>query len=603
MTGHTALRRANVTLIQSLGRDFERAALPFVRLFWPTTLQAIQLKEWDNQGIDLLCLNDNGRIRLAAQCKTCQKPDLGQEEVQDALASIEKFRRTGHKCDTYLFLINGDGRNPAYNAAIENELQRLIAEGRANQAEFWPRTTLLNRAFLRMKAILIEALRQQAIRRQLEFRELFRFGDVYLPTVPVKEEELILRLGSPCVRRDTPPKAVEPLADRLHATRNARWTLLTGVFGAGKTTTALQASSRGKYTSLFVAASELGRRTQIQGTATIGQEIVDTLRIFGVGADPIDGFFVMEEKDEETFTTMAGPALASILRNETPDHILVIDGLDENRLYLRPEGFQLLNNQLAELKCPIVLTTRLEHLSAMFGNFESLLGGLGSGRRSATPARLLTLNPWTAAEVTLFVEAAHRNATGEEQARLALFSHALREGRLTQLYGDLPFHPLFLQFILDDVCSEGLAARRRTELIRSWVQRKIDRDIDKHGSPIDQPIDRYEIVGNIALLMEAIAGAMTEGGPEIGLAERIESRAVEQLSEDVFGVKVPISTLLLYGFIVPVDFRKDRHLPVRFVLRVLQEFFLARHIKRQGLAVDRFPPSVRQIVEELAGDI
>jgi hypothetical protein len=189
----------------------------------------------------------------------------------------------------------------------------------------------------------------------------------------------------------------------------------------------------------------------------------------------------------------------------------VIDGLDENRLYLRPEGFQLLNNQLAELKCPIVLTTRLEHLSSMFGNFESLLEGLGSGRRSATAARLLTLKPWTAAEVTLFVEAAHRNVTGEERARVALFSDALREGRLTQLYGDLPFHPLFLQFILDDVCSEGLAARRRTELIRSWVQRKIYRDIDKHGSPIDQPIDRYEIVGNMARLMEAVAGRDDRG--------------------------------------------------------------------------------------------
>jgi len=310
----------------------------------------------------------------------------------------------------------------------------------------------------------------------------------------------------------------------------------------------------------------------------------------------------MEEKDEETFTTMAGPALASLLRSETPDHVLVIDGLDENRLYLQPEGFQLLNNQLAELKCPIVLTTRLEHLSAMFGNFESLLEGLGSGRHSATPARLLTLKPWTTTEVSLFIETACTTATGEERSRLELFYDALRDARLTQLYGDLPLHPLFLQFILDDVCSDGLAVRHRPELIRSWVQRKILRDIAKHGSPIDRSIDRYEIVGNMTRLMEAIAGAMAGAGPETGLAERIESRAVEQLSESIFGVKIPISILLLYGFLVPVAFRKDTNLPVRFVLRLLQEYFLALHIRRHGLEADRFPPSVREIVEELANE-
>jgi hypothetical protein len=603
MTGNTTWRRLRGTLIQSLGRDFERAVLPPIRLFWPTTLQAIQLKEWDKQGIDLLCLSDEGHIQLAAQCKTSQKPDLGEDEIRDALASIAKFRRAGHKCDTFLFLTNGDGRNPAYNTAVEKELSTLVAEGLARQAEFWPRPELLNRAFLRMKVILIGALRQQAMRRQSEFRELFRFGDVYLPTVPVEEEELILRLGSPCVRRSVTPGAVRPLTERLYDATRARWTLLTGVFGAGKTTAALEASSRGEYTSIFVAASELGRRSQRQGTASLKQEIADTLRIFGVGADPIDGFFVMDEKDEETFTVMAGPALASVLRSETPDHVLVIDGLDENRRYLRPEGFQVLNNQLAELKCPIVLTTRFEHLSAMFGNFEALLEGLGTSRRSATPARLITLKPWTAAEVGLFVETAQRSAADEERKRLALFSDALKDGRLAQLYGDLPFHPLFLQFILDDVCSEGLATRHRTELIDSWVRRKILRDIDKHGSPIGGPIDRHEVVGKMTLLMEAVAGAMIEPGPEIGLTERTESGIIEQLSETLFGVKVPISVLLLYGFIVPIAFRRDSELPIRFVLRIIQEYFLALYAKRHGLAANRFPPSVQELITELGGGL
>ena len=586
-------------MAQSLGRDFERACLPFLRLFWPATLQAIALKKWDNQGVDLLCLAEDGHIEIAVQCKTSQKSDLGRDEIRDAKTSFEKFRKAGHTCDTYLFLINRDGRNLDYSKAIERELQSLIADGRAKRAEFWPLPKLLNHAFARMKRILVEALRQRAVQRQLEFHQLFRFGQVYLPLVPVKEERLVLKAGSPWTRNTVLPLSARPLTALLHDSTRARWTLLTGVFGAGKTTAALEASSRGVYTSIFVAASELGRRAQRQGFATIGQEIADTLRIFSVDADPIDGFFVLEEKDEETFTDLAGPALASLLRSQTPDHILVIDGLDENRIYLQPDGLQLLNNQLSELGCPIVLTTRLEHLSSMFGNFEALLEGVGSWRRSATPARLLTLEPWTPDVVRLFVEAARQHANTDEQVALTLFSNALDDGSLAHLYGDLPFHPLFLQFILDDVCSDGLNSRRRTELVGSWVRRKISRDIQHHGAPVDRAIDRYEMVDGMMLLMEAVAAAMTANGTEIQLTEQIQSRLVEQLSATVFNVEIPIAILLLYSLVVPVDFRKGSRLDVRFVLRVVQEYFLARHIKRARLSPDPYPASVQELVGDL----
>ncbi len=484
-------------------------------------MQAIALKKWDNQGIDLLCLAEDGQIDLAVQCKTSQKPDLGNAEISDAKASFEKFRKAGHTCDTYLFLINGDGRNLDYNDAIENELQRLITDGKANRAEFWPRSELLNHAFARMKQILVAALRQRAAQRQSEFHQLFRFGQVYLPVVPVKEEQLVLKAGSPCTRQAVPTGSARPLTEILHDSTRARWTLLTGTFGAGKTTAALEASSRGLYTSIFVAASELGQRAKRQGIATIGQEIADTLRIFSVDADPIDGFYILEGKDEDEFTDLAGPALASLLRSETPDHILVIDGLDENRLYLQPAGLQLLNNQIADLKCPIVLTTRLEHLSSMFGNFETLLEGLGSGRRSATPARLLTLERWTPDEVRLFIETARQHANTEEQAALTLFSSAMDDGSLAHLYGDLPSHPLFLQFILDDVCSDGLNTRRRTELVGAWVRRKISRDIQHHGALVDRAIDRFQIVDGRMLLTEGVAAAMT---PELCTrpAERVK---------------------------------------------------------------------------------
>src|ERR1035437_5320343 len=269
-----------------------------------------------------------------------------------------------------------------------------------------------------MKQILLHALRRRSRQRQDLFRDLFRFGSVYLPDVPVQEEELMLKPGAPCERRLVHAVATRVLADLLQDCSKARLTLLTGFFGAGKTTSALQAASVGERTAIFVSAAELGEGARKMGTYALTQDITDCLRIFEHGAEPIDGFEVLDQADEDIFEKLAGPALKSLLRSEDAEHVLVLDGLDENRTYLSPSGFQMLNNQLADLTCPVVLTTRFEHLSSMFGNFEALLESLGTKRRSSQPARLLSLTPWTPLEVRRFIEKALKSATSEEAASL-----------------------------------------------------------------------------------------------------------------------------------------------------------------------------------------
>lgn len=277
----------------------------------------------------------------------------------------------------------------------------------------------------------------------------------------------------------------------------------------------------------------------------------------------------------------------------------MLDGLDENRVYLNPNGMQVLNNQLADLKCPIVLTTRFEHLSTMFGNFEALLQSLGTKRRSARPTRLLTLAPWTSFEVRRFVQEAMNAASDTEKQSLTAFLDALDERGLHPLYGDLPSHPLFLQFILDDICSTGLHARSRTQLIGSWVTRKIWRDIDHHGIPLDEPTDRYEFIGKMLLLTEAVAGAMTTRDEAVQLNEYIDAAQVESLAAGVFGQRISLATLLLYGVMVPKTVRSGMRLETRFALRVLQEYFLARHVRRSGGRSDLHTESVKELINEL----
>jgi hypothetical protein len=599
MTGNTAWHKWSAQLAHRLDRDFERACLPFLRLIWSEMMIPKPLSKWDRQGIDLISIGNGGKLQCVVQCKTSQQTALGAPDVRRAEDSINAFRRSDHACETYLLLINGDGRNAEYNLSIEKQLATLVSSGKAERAELWPRTKLMNTSFARMRQILARTLRERAQERQEIFRGLFRFGHVYLPDVPVQEEELILKLGVPCERRNINPVSTRILTQLLQDSSTARWTLLTGVFGAGKTTTALEASSAGEYTTIFVSAADLGERARRQGTSTLAQDIIDALRMFDGDAGTIDGFQVIDPEDEEIFTQLAGPALASLLRSETPEHVLLLDGLDENRVYLHPDGLQILNNQLAELKCPIVLTTRFEHLSAMFGNFEALLQNLARKGSSTRPARLLTLAPWTRVEVRRFVEEANRTATNEEKGRLAEFLSALDGGLLLDLYGDLPFHPLFLQFVLEDICSTGLNSRSRTELIGSWVERKIWRDVDHHGIPTDEPMDRYELIGRMLLLMEAVAGVMTTGETEVQLTENIDASQIETLSVEAFGKKIPSLTLLLYGVLVPVSLRKSVRLEVRFALRVLQEYFLACKLKRSGRDTAPFPRSVQEFVDDL----
>jgi len=52
---------------------------------------------------------------------------------------------------------------------------------------------------------------------------------------------------------------------------------------------------------------------------------------------------------------------------------LIIDGLDESRTYASARGMTQLTNELAELRCPVVLVTRKSHFDSTFGNLKRLL--------------------------------------------------------------------------------------------------------------------------------------------------------------------------------------------------------------------------------------
>ena len=64
-----AVQKLSRTLARAEERDFERKALPCLRLRWPTMQQAPSTASWDRKGIDLFTWEEQGPFTCVVQCK------------------------------------------------------------------------------------------------------------------------------------------------------------------------------------------------------------------------------------------------------------------------------------------------------------------------------------------------------------------------------------------------------------------------------------------------------------------------------------------------------------------------------------------------------
>jgi hypothetical protein len=71
----------------------------------------------------------------------------------------------------------------------------------------------------------------------------------------------------------------------------------------------------------------------------------------------------------------------------------------------------------------------------------------------------------------------------------------------------------------------------------------------------------------------------------------------------LFGRRIPLATLLLYGVMAPRAVRTGLRLDVRFALRVLREYFLALHVKRSGAKLEAYPEGVQVLVKDVPDEM
>jgi hypothetical protein len=208
---------------------------------------------------------------------------------------------------------------------------------------------------------------------------------------------------------------------------------------------------------------------------------------------------------------------------------------------------------------------------------------------------------WTDRKISEFISNAMELANESETDHLRQLVNGVRSGELHRLYGDLPTHPLFLQMILDDAAQGRIAKRNRGELVRDWIEQKLRRDIKVGRETPIEVIDIDSFVEQMMRLHEQVAMTMTEcqDGAWV-LTEEIGSDDIVESAKDIFNSPtMDISTILGCSVLSAVTPRNRGVMPIKFLLRVCQEFFLALALHRVGKQSDGYPEAVVDFWKDL----
>jgi hypothetical protein len=574
-------------------REFERRVLPLLHVFHPGMIQPPQLQHLDRSGIDLVVWSDGPKFPWVVQCKGFKEKEIGPSQMGQMLLSIEKFRKSRYSCERYVLLHNRTSQNSEARSEVEAALLRLVEEGRATEAWLWDRQTFIKNVKERLAASVLSRISEDAALYASMQSSLFLYGSAYVPCVPVSSRILTIDRGA--LGRLEEGKKVgsgDSIVGLLMSPAVSRWTLLTGPFGTGKTTAVLRVTRELGRDAIYVRAEDMSDSGGGIGTNLLLARIVTAAHLFND----------LEDASRPIVDRLAGETLARILRSQDTNLTLIIDGLDENRIYYRLDGIRRLTNELAELSCPVILTTRQEHFDAMFSNFEksfvdmSRKGGLGR------IGRIFNFDKWSDGEVKQLLAGAREMSTPAQSENLAQFAAALENGRADRLYGDLLRHPLFLQMILEEAAEGRIGRRSRAELVRDWIERKIQRDIDVDRPTPVEVADLGTFVEAVMVLHERLANIMTVAGDDgtYSLAEQIASIDVERVASDVFQRgRIDIAEVLGCSLLTPVSHRVRGAMQLRFCLRVCHEFFLAAHLHRSRTVPDGYPDIVSELWAEL----
>lgn len=575
------------------GRDLERAVLPVARAIWPALVQPRGLAKYDSAGVDLVAFKEEGGIEVVIQCKGVFKAEgLHDDQFASFAKSISSFMESDLTTETFVVIHNQDSRNRKVADKIDAALATLVTAGRAKTVIQWDRQAFLGALEARLREMVSERIGEQSALMLDQLDRQFAYGRTYVAQVPVTQRTLSLRRGqSPAILATGRTGEAVNIAEAL-ARATGRWTLLTGIFGTGKTTGALHAARLFPNRIIYVHAGSIEPRFGEGGTHSLMTRILDALAVF---AD-------FEADERGLFERLSAPMLRQLLQDPDTDALLIIDALDENSTLRSPDAVTRFASALAELRCPIIMTTRLEHFRATFGNFDHLFDELSIKGANMRDVALLELEAWRDHEVLALVEAVAQEIP--ENQGLKAFAEALQSGADSGWDREFLGHPFFLRMIVDLVADGGSPSETRAGLIGQWVWRKLTRDLKTSRDTPASANDRNAFIEQMEAVMTSVAGAMVEDtAGEKRLLDTISSEAVVGICETVLQTKgIDLASAIAVTLLLPTSVRHRGSVPIRFSHRGFQEYFLARHLIEVGEQPASYPVEVQASYRELIAE-
>jgi hypothetical protein len=258
------------------------------------------------------------------QCKGFKVQEIGPDQYRQIRESIQTFISSDLTATTYIVVHNRDSRRRDLVAEIEELLREIVSKGKATEAFLWPRQQIVTAAFQRMETLLCDALRKNSTDLAEHFKGLFRFSDPYVDHVPVTERTLTFRRGAACeIGGLSGPVLRDPRA-AIESASGTQWTLLTGQFGLGKTTTALAAARDSERPTVFVPCQTIPTGVFSEGnTNGLTKRIVENLSLLDE----------LPDDDRHHLKGMAAAVLSYLLREPKTPFTFILDGLDEHHFF------------------------------------------------------------------------------------------------------------------------------------------------------------------------------------------------------------------------------------------------------------------------------
>lgn len=598
-------KRLQSTLHIAEGRDFERVALPFIRAIWADAIIPQPLRStYDQSGVDILAWKGIGTlsVSLVVQCKgfTVKEHELGSDQIRQCLKSINDFRESGIKANTYLLLHNRIPNNEAFRREVVQEAKKLKESGQVNKVYIWGPQKLLQEATKKVRERCIEILRLNKP-KALEF-----LGEVppYTPLeeVPLQISEIIFSRNQKIGEAGIVETIGDP-AEQLLMTGQSNLSLVLAHAGYGKTTTALR--------TLTVDS----RRTFYISAATLPRDVNNTDQLMKRWINLDELFEGVLEEDLPVIEQLSAPAIDYILKDEETPIILILDALDESIYFSRPGGLQQLFTQVWDIKVPVILLARSEFWESKQADFANSYGlrAVKQDKVSKRKVKIIRLKDWQHAQIRALAQRYSEGQTGRERSNLDDLLRVIDSGEYESIYGDIPKRPLFLRFILDSVAEQGVSRKGKARLFYDWIELKIRRDVlnpTRFGGEGRAPIlpNSVETGTTIRLAFKAMKLAAHKMTIRVGhddMVELLPSCDIEEvlLSDERLKTVLDPTGLFLHSLLIPIRSTPDK-MDIGFAHRTYQEFFLALYIRDNHGQFDnvKLPSAVeenlRSITEE-----